>query len=121
MNTEAFIAAYNESRNGCDYFVRHPLVRTFQYTDGVQSCAEAGCYWLLDILATEVPAILRIGDMTIVYVAARGGKANIRAELTDGVIAWSRKIDTTDLPNGEWIFYITREDDRVAMILPTEH
>ena len=41
MNTEKFLKAYNESRNGCNFFVRHPFARRFQYSDGVLECADA--------------------------------------------------------------------------------
>ena len=35
MNTQAFLAAYRESRNGANHFVRHPLVRSFIYSNGI--------------------------------------------------------------------------------------
>ena len=59
MDIEKFTKAYGESRNGANHFVRHPLARNFAYSDGVQECAECGLYWLLDILATELPAYFK--------------------------------------------------------------
>ena len=123
MNTEQFTKAYNESRNGCNHFVRHPLVRSFQYTDGVQECAEAGCYWLLDIAATELPAVMRKkGEhMAVLTVKVKDGTGRLTATGSGEAKVWSKKIDSTDMPEGKWEFYITDEGERFAMILPTEY
>lgn len=130
MNTEKFLTAYNEFRNGCNNFVRHPLARSFAYSDGVEECAEAGCYWLLDILAAELPTEFKkneeVSNMCIVTVTAKGGKADIEARFTDEVLAWSRHIDMTDLPDGEWLFYIGDDGPDAGptpyrMILPQEY
>lgn len=129
MDTEKFKAAYNESRNGCNQFIRHPLARQFAYTDGVQACAEAGCYWLIDILATELPAEFRkqnnVPSTCVVTVAVAKHKAVIRAEFEDGVVAWSKKIDMTGMPDGDWQFYIADEgpdtDARYRCILLSEY
>ena len=129
MNTEQFTTAYHASRNGCDHFIRHPLVRSFAYSDGVGSCADAGCHWLIDILATELPAEFRKHEKishscSVKVVVADGGSALITGEFTDGVIGWRRAIEWADLPGGEWIFYVTDEcegDTRYRCILLTEY
>lgn len=110
MNTELFQKAYGAIRNGANFFVRHPLVGRFAYSDGVQECAECGLYWMLDILATELPAAFRanvdVSNQCIVEVVAKGSKAQIRAEFEDGVLAWKRDIGYTDLPDGTWQFLV---------------
>lgn len=128
MNANAFIQAYDASRNGCNNFVRHPLVRSFAYSDGVQECAEAGCHWLLDILATELPAqfVKHREDSNTCLVTAKvsKGKATLTAEFVDGVVGWKKRVDTTDLPEGEWSFYVADEGEmapRYRMILLTEY
>jgi len=113
MNIEAFTKAYGESRNGCNGFIRHQSARQFAYSDGVQECAEAGIYWLLDIIATELPPVFRnsaeVQNMVSIYVRAKGCRAEIRAEFEEGIVAWRRKIDFTDLPDGEWVFLMVDE------------
>ncbi len=124
MNTEAFTQAYNQFRNGANFFVRHPLARRFQYSDGVQACAESGCYWLLDIAATEIPKVLRQHKepLGILYARVSESQAELSLELEDDVPpAWKKSIPWTDLPTGEWVFEIVDERERVAMILITEH
>lgn len=124
MDAEKFESLYNTSRNGCDHFVRHPLVPKFAYSDGVQECAETGCYWLLDILATELITDEQTpeGFMAIVHVTVSDGKARIESSLTDDAPPqYARNIEWTDMPDGDWMFYITNDDGIRRMILPSEY
>lgn len=125
MNTEKFIAAYNEPRNGANRLIRHPLVRPFLYSDGVQECAAAGAYWLLDVLATEMPGWIRetaVG-MAVVNVSVKDSEALITSERWDGdEDGYRRHVTYTDLPDGEWVFYISDNGDRTfTCILPSEY
>lgn len=125
MNTDKFTAAYKESRNGTNFFVRHALARRFIYSDGVQECADAGCHWLLDILGTELPAEFkkRVGErMCVVKVTAMDGKADIVGSFyDDDPNPYRRAIDFTDLPDGTWTFLVRFEGEQYACILPTEY
>lgn len=123
MDEAKFKAAYNESRNGANFFVRHPLARRFQYSDGVQQLAEAGAYWLLDILATECPQALRkSGEPTgLVEVQVEDSKAEIALSVADDAPPiWTKKIPYTDLPKGIWSFELVDEGERFALILLSE-
>lgn len=129
MDIERFKAAYNESRNGANYFVNHQLRITpggvpFHYSDGVKDCADAGCYWLLDVIATECPGPLRTsGDvMSIVEVEVNQGKADLRLTISDNAPPiWSKHVDLTDMPDGRWVFELVDEGERFALALLTEH
>lgn len=126
MNSESFIQAYNESRNGASRFLRHPLARIFIYSDGVKECAEAGCYWLLDILSTELPGAFKKREesyLCIVAVKVTNQSAEITGEFhEDDPDPYKKQIPYTDLPEGEWLFYVSLEDDGSLMcILPTEY
>ena len=128
MDKQKFIEAYNESRNGTDGFVRHPLVRKFAYSLGVQECAEAGCYWLLDVLATELPAEMRKhkdeSNRAIVKVHVSDSQGRIVAEIEDDWVIWSKDIEWTDLPDGEWNFMVSDEgytESPYRMILLSEY
>lgn len=125
MNTEAFIKAYKESRNGAYFFERHPLVRSFLSSDGVKECAEAGCYWLLDILATAIqPNQFKQKQSTfcIVQVVVKDQKCEITGEFfEDDPTPYKKQITYTDLPEGAWKFYLALEDGRVICILPSEY
>lgn len=122
MNTEKFLSVYSESRNGCNHWVRHPLVRNFLFTDGVQELAETGCHWLIDILATEykVPQYL----MGIVHITVTGSRAVITGSLSDEEPPQFRKdITWTDMPDGEWMLYVSAAegDGIMRCLLPTEY
>ena len=111
MNTEQFISAYNESRNGTDRYHRVlPFVPRFLVTDGVLACADAGCFWLTDIFATELTRKLNVGDMGIVKVKVKDKQADLSMSLSDDTpSAWRKHIDFTDMPEGTWTFYISND------------
>lgn len=126
MDTHAFKKAYGASRNGANAPIRHSLVRHFLYSDGVQECAEAGCYWLLDVLATEVTRSLfktKDSTMCIVQVKVKDEAAHITGEFFDGDTSpYKRHVSYTDMPEGEWLFYISDDGDgRLTCILPSEY
>lgn len=126
MNTEAFLTAYNESRNGVNHFCRNRLYPTFLYSDGVQQLAESGCYWLLDILGTELPQQFKQRPdeyMCIVTVTVADDKARIKGEFVDDdPTPYLRSIDYTDMPAGTWKLYVTsHEPPLLHCILPKEY
>lgn len=125
MITEKFKETYNTSRNGANYFCRNPLYSTFLYSDGVKELAETGCYWLLDILGTELPAVFKgrlPGEMLIVTIKVADTKAVITGGLTDDTTDYKRVIDYTDMPDGEWVLYVSDDGDGyLTCILPTEY
>jgi len=125
MNNREFHRVYGEGRNGCNEFYGHWAARMFQYSDGVQELAELGCYWLLDIIATECLKPLRKAgpyEQGQIKVVSKGGKADITMDIADDAPPiWKRHIDMTDMPEGEWIFYLKDEGERFAMILPSEY
>lgn len=123
MNTEKFTQIYNESRNGANTLTRHPLVRKFVMSDGVIDCAECGMWWLVDIAATELPAILKSSGqyLGVLTATVRKGKATLKMTGSCDLVLWDRKIDWTDMPDGEWVFYIGDDGDHYTMILPSEH
>lgn len=127
MKTEDFIRAYSKPRNGADHFIRHWAVRTFAYSNGVEECADAGCHWLIDIAATEVPGWMRKEAETLVTLIVTVTDGTAAIGLTgsgDRVLPWSKNINLTDLPNGEWVFLIADEGGGPTpfrMILVTEY
>ena len=123
MNANAFKKAYGESRNGANQFFRHGLARGFVFSDGVNDCANAGCHWLVDIAATELPAVLRREDenMGTLTATVKKGKAVLTMTGSGDVHLWSRKIDYTDMPDGKWLFLITVDGPNSVMILLSEY
>ena len=125
MNNEAFLKAYKEPRNGASFFVRHPLVHNFIFSDGMKDCAEAGCFWLLDVLATEVKS-KQFNDknsvLCIVQVTVKDLNCKITGEFFDGDLTpYKKHITYTDFPEGKWNFYLSYEDGKVICYLPSEY
>lgn len=124
MDAEAFKRIYGESRNGANGFYRHWAARSFQYSDGVHDLTETGCAWLLDIIATEIPRVMRKARQPHCIFTAHvsGSKAHLLlSHEDDAPPIWEKHIDYTDMPDGDWSFEIVDEGERVAMCLITEH
>lgn len=127
MNIEALHKAINESRNGANFFVRHPLCRSVAYSDGVQEVGEAGAYWLIDKIASELPEKFKlnsdVSSFCVIQVRVDQSRAQITAEFEDGVIAWKRVVEWTDLPDGVITLYMADAQEGTwpyRIILPTE-
>jgi hypothetical protein len=103
---------------GSETWFSHPLNRFFHYTEGVQYFAtEAGAYWLLDIIATEVFPFLKKEPFLHITAYSRDGKGSILVDDGNGMHVHYKSIDYTDLPEGSWHFYLT---DNV-LLLPSEY
>ena len=126
MNTEKFLSIYSETRNGCNDFYRHPLVPKFAFSDGVRDLADTGVWWLLDIAATEIPAVLKAsGEHQGTFdVKVKDGRALLLFSVDDGHYIWKKRIDWTDMPDGKWQFLIANEGQGATpyrMILVKEY
>ena len=124
MDNDAFFKAYIGSRNGCNKLYMHWCIRSFNYSDGVKECADAGCAWLVDIVATEIPQAMRKHRKPhcMFEVSVKDSKAHLQlTHQDDAPPIWQRDIEYTDMPDGEYVFEICDEGNRVAMILITEH
>jgi hypothetical protein len=103
---------------GSETWYRHPLNKSWSYTEGVYYFAEkAGAYWLLDILVTE-PAILKQAkDFALATLKVVGSEADLIVEDGNGARVFARHIDFTDCPEGVWKFYMTDK----TILLPSEY
>lgn len=130
VNADAFKAAHNKSRNGVNEWLFNRLYPRLKYSDGVRECAATGCYWLLDLLGTEVvPAVDRhrraLDGLGFVVVRVSGYKATIFLKRDtsdpDKAALWRRPVEFTDMPEGEWVFYLADEGSPMRLFLPSEY
>lgn len=92
----------DEIRNGVNGFYRHWAVRRFIYSDGVHDLAStANCFWLLDIIATEiVPLFLKNDEpLMTVRVVADARTARITGHFSDESTDYARSLEFADLPD----------------------
>lgn len=106
--------------SGSEVIYKHPLVASFNYTEGVLEFAQKagnGAYWMLDILATE-PAILKqikafgfalvllkvTGTKFLLTVADDIGEPPIFS--LDGNTDCPEAPVTESNPDGVWKFYL---------------
>lgn len=103
---------------GTEQWYRHGLNRHMLYTDGVKHFAErAGCYWFLDIVATELFRLQRQNPFLVIALEVGDGTADIVVDDGDGRAIYRRHIEYTDAPVGTWRFYLI---DNV-LLLPSEY
>ncbi len=121
---------YDEYRNGCNFYIQHPLAHSFVYTDGVKQVVDvAGAYWLLDILATEAPAAMRkdahANDGALVLFTIKvndSNNAHLSMSSDDySPDFWKKYIGYTNFPKGTWELYLQYDGTHVVCILPSEY
>ena len=87
---------------------------TLKHTDGVQYFAEqAGAFWFLDIVATEIYPFSNKYPFMTIYLTAKDGKAEIIVQDGDISRLYQKQIDFTDCPDGTYEFFLT---DDVLML-----
>jgi hypothetical protein len=94
--------------------------RTFMFnpklvhTDGVQYFADtAGCFWFLDIVATEIFELTKKEPFLAINMLVEDGQAKIAVEDGDLGLLFSKHIEHTDCPSGLYEFFLT---DNVLML-----
>lgn len=114
-------AALGNFYNGTEQTYFNRLYPNMKYSDGVKFFAENagnGAYWFLDICGTEIHKLFADKEDFIVVLlqAFPDAKGRLVADDGNGNVFWSRDLNYTDCPTGEWKFYI--END--LMCLPGE-
>lgn len=92
---------------GTEKWFRHSINRAVSYTEGVKHFADqAGCYWFLDILATQ-PEVLKQAQTfaNIKLSVDEDLTALITVDDGNGSQVYQKKIGFTDCPAGDWKFY----------------
>lgn len=103
---------------GTEQWYRHGINRRMLFTDGVRYFAEqAGAYWFLDIVATEIFPLLVHEPFLAITLKVDDGEADIVGDDGNGRVVYKRHINFTDAPDGDWRFYLT---DNVLMV-PSEY
>ena len=88
------------------------------HTDGVQYFADqAGAFWLLDIIATEIYPLTSQHDFLAITMDVKDKKAKLVVD--DGNDNWifQKNIEFTDCPNGEYRFWLIGN----VLMLPSEY
>jgi hypothetical protein len=96
------------------YYPTFVFTPKLHHTDGVEYFAEnAGCYWFLDIVATEIYPLLKREPFIGITLFSNDGKAKIVANDGDDKTIFKKNIDYTNCPVGNYHFFLT---DNVLML-----
>jgi hypothetical protein len=105
---------------GTEHWYRHPLYRTFCYTDGVKYLAEAaGAYWLIDdILACQIEPRVKNEAFQFWTLTVRDNHTAVLT-CTDGntALVYRQEYGFTDFPLKEQKLYLTNN----VLLLPSEY
>jgi hypothetical protein len=103
--------------------------KSIVYTDGVQyfasNAGDHGAYWLLDVIVLDLIPANRDEEFLVIEVAVKNSQAVIRTQDGNGKYFLMRKIEFTDLSEGDWKFYVENgmvgEKEVKVILLPSEH
>lgn len=104
---------------GTEHWYRHPILKHFLYTDGVQHVAETGeAYWLIDVIASaQLIGEVEREEFQVWILKTKDSTGIVYAEDGNGNLIYRQEIEFTDFPLEEIKFFFT---DNVLM-LPSEY
>jgi len=115
--TKADLAQFTGSEN----WYRHSIVRDVLYTDGARHVAQtAGAYWLIDEIALAQRYEKRVGAEEFQHwklTVKADHSATLACDDGNGNVVYSKRIELTDFPLPEIVFYFTNK----TLLLPSEY
>jgi hypothetical protein len=88
------------------------------HTDGVQYFADqAGAFWLLDIIATEVYPLTKQNPFMVITMTVGNKEGKLVVDDGDDNWIYQKNIEFTDCPDGEYRFYLIGD----VLMLPSEY
>jgi hypothetical protein len=78
---------------------------------------QAGAFWLLDIIATEVHPLTKQYPFMVITLTVADDKAKMVVDDGDNNWIYQKNIEFTDCPDGEYRFYLVGD----VLMLPSEY
>jgi hypothetical protein len=94
------------------------------YTDGIKDLLEkAQCYWLYDIIQTEIFALLKNKNPDIYYfkITSKSSEAKLILKDYKSDVIYEREIPFTDFPEGSLDLVIGFDGQYLTTCLPSEN
>ena len=114
--------------SGGETFTRvSPLYPDFVATEGVVFLAEnAGAFWLLDVIASHLPAVKAAGEMFAVVLLERdvegsGAVFRLVDDVPAEVVYVEQVIEYTDFPLPSIKLYLATDGEYWTVMLPGEY
>ena len=125
---------YGASRNGCDGYIRYPLMRRLVFTSGIEKfCKAADAFWILEVIATEAtPLLLQqwAGGAALGIIELLADDRKTKFSMTtadDAPPILTQSIYCADFPTGSWMLYLAcdsvleRGTMNTVLSLPSEN
>ena len=112
---------------GSETFLRYsPLFPNVVITEGVIWLAEnAQCYWLLDVIASHLPAVQRAGETFAVVMIERTSGSGATVAIVDDIpantIYADQLIEYTDFPLAVLKMYVGYDSENWTVMLIDEY
>ena len=112
---------------GSETFLRYsPLFPNVVITEGVKWLADAAqCYWLLDVIASHLPAVQRTGETFAVVMVERTAGSGATFAILDDVpantIYANQDIEFTDFPLAVLKLYVGFDSENWTVMMPDEY
>lgn len=111
MKQAEFLRAFAIDRSKSISASRHPFCPWFLLSVGMRELANTGCWWLIDLCAIELPQIIKQKNLpsALLKLESKDGLAKLSMWESETICVWERNVGCTDLPDGLFTFFITRE------------
>ena len=112
---------------GSETFLRYsPLFPNVIITEGVRWLADAAeCYWLVDLIASHLPAVQKAGETFAVVMVERTTGSGATFAIVDDIPATTifadQKVDYTDFPLAVLKLYVGFDSENWTIMLPDEY
>lgn len=109
---------------GTSAYYKHWFTKSY-YTDGFKDYMEqAACFWLFDIIATEVYDVVKLLDPDVRNFSVTqpdDQKTVLTLHGYDGNELWSKHMNYSTHPNGTFNFYIGWDGEALIACLHSEN
>ena len=121
MTNKTLCAADLKQFTGTEQWYRHGIARHVLFTDGAKYVADtAGAYWLIDEIALAQRGIKNVAGAEFqLWKLTVNDDHSAKLACEDGncKMVWSKRIEYTDFPMSEMVFYYSNN----VILLPSEY
>ena len=126
MATYEELTSLMEGCTGSCYFWKRWPYSNFGYTDGIKLfCEKAKAHWFVDVVGSYIPKLKKIDDYFFKIVLQSKEEKSIFKIIREENCAEKdvivQHIPYTDLPEGEYSFFLVKDFEKYTLMIPSEY